>query len=748
MSNAGPETSPTFATSDWGLDPRLLKAVMRLGFVRPTLVQSQCIPLALQGKDLLVRARTGSGKTAAYALPVLHKLLAAAGQRAGPRAVILVPTRELVEQVRRQLEELLYFARGDLGVQGLAGDDTAVQAARLRDQPDVLVATPAKLAQHLESGNVAGGLADVLCFVVDEADLVLSFGYVDDVNRVCASLPKICQGFLMSATLNEELQRLKRVVLHSPVVLKLHEGPQDGRLAQYFVDVLPGDKLLLIYVFLKLGVLTGKGLFFVDNVENCYRLKLFLEAFHIRSAVLNEELPLNSRLHILQDYNRGVFDFLIATDSAVDGDADGGSDSEEDDREEDDVEQDDVEEDDVEEEAGTAGAGGEEDGDEDNDDEGNDDEEGDPEEVEEAEEDEHGNDEAEAEAEDEEDGDAEENEGVSVSDEEEGSENEEVEEDVSESSAKRRRREATKAAARTQDGRTEKKRRRQEDAGVYGVARGVDFREVDFVVNVDMPRSAASYTHRIGRTARGGRSGTALTLACLTDAVDATLLKEIQESQPPLPVAHANQDAPLVNMDLTSSMTEVPEAFQKQPSALPFDVKEIATFRYRVEDVKRSVTAIAIKEARAAELKQEMLNNARLQNYFEENPQDLQLLRHDKTILHPTRVQDHLKHVPDYLIPDGIEVGADPSQRRRKKRKHRSRGGGGGSQDPLMSYNGAGADKSKAAVDDRVFASTKRLGRSTSRRRKWKERHKKGEFATKTAKDEKKSRKKSALGGF
>lgn len=117
----------------------------------------------------------------------------------------------------------------------------------------------------------------------------------------------------MSATLSPELDKLKRVLLHNPVILKLEEAEGSGHLVQFYLRATEADKFLILYVFLKVGLLQGKGLIFVNDVDKCYRLKLFLQQFYINAAVLNAEVPLNSRLHILEEFNRGVFDYLIAT---------------------------------------------------------------------------------------------------------------------------------------------------------------------------------------------------------------------------------------------------------------------------------------------------------------------------------------------------------------------------------------------------------------------------------------------------
>lgn len=695
------DPNDTFATlcDAVGLDVRLRKALARLGYIRPTLVQSKCLPLAItSGRDLLVRARTGSGKTLAYCLPILNKILArttavdgadaaADGGAAdedggGIRAVILAPTRELCSQVHQTLVELTYYCDEVVSVAVIAGATKgkkdgkaalAQQEAMLRDEPDVVVSTPAGLMTHIRSGAVVLQ-SSVESLVVDEADLVLSFGYTGDITDIMKSLPKICQGFLMSATLSPELDSLKRVVLHSPAVLKLEEDNErssgkDGSLSQYYLHLPRMDKNLVLYVFLKLGLLKGKGLFFVNTTDAAYRLKLFFEQFHIRSAVLNGELPLRSRLNIIEQFNVGNFDYLVATDesTAVPKGKDDSSDEE-------------------------------------------------------------------------------------SSDEEEGGD-------------KQRKKKKKK-----------KSKRKRRDAE-YGVSRGLDFRGVSFVVNVDFPLTPDSYTHRVGRTARGGAKGVALSLVEAESAEQGEILDLVQESQPRLPLipsSSADDDALQTHAapvggesgggGLTNTATE-----QRQPLPLDFDLNEIEGFRYRVEDVNRAVTKVAIRETRAAEIRAEILNSERLHNHFEENPADFKLLRHDRVATHISKVQDHLKHVPDYMLPRGMQaVQTNPKRKKRRVRNNRSQAGQGSKKDPLKSFDGdvtldgvadganegdeenpsdsaffdgdEGDDSKKRQADDGILGeafdeASDGLGKSTAGRNKWKQKHRKGKFCAKALKN-------------
>jgi ATP-dependent RNA helicase DDX56/DBP9 len=251
------DNEQTWVERDFGLDKKLVKALSKLGLVYPTIVQSKCIPLALEGKDVLVRARTGSGKTFAFALPIIHKILASKKQSRsgspGISAVILVPTKELCNQIESNVSNIMYYCRNEVSMCSLGDDNTATQLYRLQSNPDIVISTPARLVRCLQSGAIS--LSHVSTLVIDEADLILSFGYSDDVQSIISFMPKIYQGLLMSATLSPELDKFKKVVLHSAVVLKLEESDTSGQLTQYYLRSTENDKYLILYVFLKLGLL-------------------------------------------------------------------------------------------------------------------------------------------------------------------------------------------------------------------------------------------------------------------------------------------------------------------------------------------------------------------------------------------------------------------------------------------------------------------------------------------------------------
>lgn len=655
------DTQSTWIQRDFGLDRRLIKAISKLGFTYPTLVQSKCIPIALQGKDVLVRARTGSGKTLAFALPVLNKILTqkTKDDNSSIKCIMLAPTKELVHQIEKTVNDLTHYCRENLSIVSLTEDNSKVLEYRLQSKPDIVISTPTKLKDLVKKNSIDLSKCNIL--VVDEADLVLSFGYKQDIQTILSNMPKIFQGIFMSATLSADLDKFKRLVLHQPAILKLEEAEAKGNLLQFYLESTEADKYLILYVFIKLGLLQGKGLIFVNDVNKCYRLKLFLQQFYINSAVLNAEVPLNSRTHIIEEFNRGVFDYLIASDAIVDqGDEDDENDEEDDEEE------------------------GEE------------------------------------------------------------SEDESEEEEVAEEEEEPKKKDNKKSKLNLQE---------TKEKDDYGVSRGVDFQNVSFVVNFDFPKSTAAYTHRIGRTARGMNNGTALSFVTRYDQLKSTsteskvaerdweILQDVRSKQPRLGIVEGDN----VLAAIGATDAEESEEQRKQPAPLTFNMVELESFRYRVEDTLRSVTQVSVRELRTAEIRHEVLNSEKLKSYFSENPDDLKVLRHDKAILHPIRQKDHLKFVPEYLIPSSMKSVVNMKSTKKRKNKRKNPAGGSNEDtrakkskmnDPL--YNsGKSQDQNQGEATEVIEYSGKvesNYGRSTAGRKEWKQKHKKGEFNPKLQK--------------
>ncbi|KAJ4844418.1 DEAD-box ATP-dependent RNA helicase 16 [Turnera subulata] len=334
-----------------GLDPRLIRALHKkdTSFTNPTPIQREAIPLILEGKDVVARARTGSGKTLAYLLPLLQKLLSRSGskRKTAPSAFILVPSGELcVFYVYKEASWLIDSCKAQLKVVHLTSNTPpSGLTAAMVGPPDILVSTPSCIAKCLSAGVLQSTsindsleilvlmsfltqLAVILSFeffnyTFFQADLLLSFGYQDDLKALTSFIPRRCQCLLMSATSSADVDKLKKLVLHNPVILTLLEveGAKEEivpkNVQQFWITCGDRDKLLHILALSKLELVQEKVLIFTNSIDMSFRLKLFfLKKFGIKSAVLNAELPQNSRLHILEAFNAGLFDYLIATDDS------------------------------------------------------------------------------------------------------------------------------------------------------------------------------------------------------------------------------------------------------------------------------------------------------------------------------------------------------------------------------------------------------------------------------------------------
>lgn len=340
--------------------------------------------------------------------------------------------------------------------------------------------------------------------VIDEADLVCNYDYEEDVKELLTFLPKIFQSFLMSATLGNDVDSLKQLVLRSPAILKMEDKTMDStwdNLKQLYTICGETDKYLILYVLLKLKLLKGKCIIFVNDIERCYRLKLFLEQFSIPSVVLNSELPLNSRVHIVEEFNKGVYNYMIATDE-------GGLKGEKEEEEKAAVQ---------ELEDGEGEDKGDEEEEEEEADEKDDEEEDDniPE----------GDLEMEFDGSEGEDLDGEDDEMEAMM---KASDDEEDEAaamaEMGESSAKKpTKQESSTTTENTSSAPSKKKKSGPKKDQEYGVSRGIDFVNVAAVVNFDFPPTAKSYTHRVGRTARGGQMGTSLSFVVTAEEKEKAL---------------------------------------------------------------------------------------------------------------------------------------------------------------------------------------------------------------------------------
>ncbi|RPB02149.1 DEAD-domain-containing protein [Choiromyces venosus 120613-1] len=587
-------TAPTTAEVDadtsfaaFGLDPRLLQGITKQNFSYPTLVQAKAIPLALEGKDILARAKTGSGKTAAYLLPVLQAILKRkeTSEEKFTSALILVPTRELAQQVHKVIESLAAYCGKHIRSINLAQNiSEKVQQSLLSEKQDIIVSTPSRALAHI---NISKSLTSQLThLVIDEADLVLSYGYEDDLQGVSKALPKGLQTFLMSATLTTEVETLKSLFCRNPAILRLEEDvdAEGEGVTQYCVKCSEDEKFLLLYVIFKLKLIKGKTIIFVGDIDRSYRVKLFLEQFGIRSCVLNSELPVNSRLHIVEEFNKNVYEIIIASDeNEVLGD-------------------------------------------------------------------------------------------------------EEYDGDNNISATKPTTSEGQAESEPAPKPKKKKKTKNRKDKE-YGISRGLDFQNLACVLNFDLPTTSKSYTHRIGRTARAHKNGISLSFVIPTNLFG--------KHKPTTHASCANDEKILQRIRKSQAK------LGKEIKPYVFDMAQVDAFRYRMDDALRAVTKVAVREARMRELRNELVKSERLKRHFEENPGDLLALRHDGES-GQVRVQAHLRHVPEYLLPKGgksgvlkqgerapvVHVGLRKVRENRIRKARQKKTGRGGGRDPVKMYRG------------------------------------------------------------
>ncbi|KAL5755137.1 hypothetical protein ACOSP7_023357 [Xanthoceras sorbifolium] len=544
-----------------GLDLRLVHGLNKKGIQKPTPIQLVAVPLILEGKDVVARAKTGSGKTFAYLLPLLHKLFneSPVKNKIGPAAVILVPTRELCQQVYSEVMSLIELCKGQIQlkvVQLTSSMPASDLRAALAGPPDIVVSTPGCIPKCLSTGVLQSkSFSDSLKYLVlDEADLLLSYGYEDDLKALTALVPRGCQCLLMSATSSSDVEKLKKLILHNPFILTLPEVGDvkdeviPKNVQQFWISCSERDKLLNIFALLKLELVQKKALIFTNTIDMGFRLKLFLEKFGIKSAILNAELPQNSRLHILEEFNAGLFDYLIATD-------------------------------------------------------------------------------------------------------------------VSQTTGK----EQSEGRSHVESRKSRKRAKTKLDSE-FGVVRGIDFKNVHTVINFEMPQDAAGYVHRIGRTGRAYNTGASVSLVSPDEM-------EIFEEIKSLLGDAENKDTNII-------------------APFPLLTKNaVESLRYRAEDVAKSVTKVAVRESRALDLRNEIINSEKLKAHFEVNPRDLDLLKHDK-VLSKKPPAPHLRDVPDYLLDPTTQEACkmvklaraamghnNPARRHGSKKKSRRDG------DPLKTFS-------------------------------------------------------------
>lgn len=244
-----------------------------MGWLEPTLIQEAAIPLLLEGKNVLVKARTGSGKTAAFGLPLIQKILTSKTMATEQciSGLILAPSKELCQQICCAMEKMSEKCGKVLRVADLSSLDNTAQRHVLSERPDILIGTPSKVLHQLQSDEM--DLKHLETLVIDEADLIFSFGFEKDLKTILKFLPPIYQVVLVSATMSDEVLAMKDTILKNPVVLKLEEPElvPEAQLSHQQILAEENDKPAILYALLKLRLIRGKNVIFVNTVDRCYK---------------------------------------------------------------------------------------------------------------------------------------------------------------------------------------------------------------------------------------------------------------------------------------------------------------------------------------------------------------------------------------------------------------------------------------------------------------------------------------------
>ncbi|WGF90145.1 DEAD/DEAH box helicase [Marinivivus vitaminiproducens] len=301
--------------SDLGLSPELLRAVEDAGYVTPTPIQAQAIPVILQRRDVLGIAQTGTGKTASFSLPMIDLLASGRGRARMPRSLILSPVRELATQTAAQFD--IYGKHTKLSKALLIGGvGMGEQERTLASGVDVLIATPGRLLDQFERGKVLLGGVEIL--VIDEADRMLDMGFIPDVERLVSLLAKRKQTLLFSATMPKEIRRLAEAFLHDPVQIQVAPVAQTTALVEDVFVPVNGDKEKALLRLLGQESI-GKAIIFSNRKRSVATLKRRLDRSGLKVLDIHGDLDQSDRQKALEAFKAGRIDYLVATDVAARG---------------------------------------------------------------------------------------------------------------------------------------------------------------------------------------------------------------------------------------------------------------------------------------------------------------------------------------------------------------------------------------------------------------------------------------------
>ncbi|MBC7573350.1 MAG: DEAD/DEAH box helicase [Herminiimonas sp.] len=321
VSTSSAPVSPAIRFADFGLAPEILRALTDQGYVHPTPIQAEAIPIVLQGRDVMGAAQTGTGKTAGFSLPIIQLLLAHASTSMSParhpvRALILTPTRELADQVAENVKA--YSRHTPLrSTVVFGGMDMAPQTAALRAGVEIVIATPGRLLDHVQQKTL--NLSQTQILVMDEADRMLDMGFLPDLQRIINLLPKKRQNLMFSATFSTEIKRLAGSFLNDPVTIEVaRSNATADRVTQVVYKVDEESKRDAVAHLIR-GRDLKQVLVFSNTKIGASRLARQLEQEGVKASAIHGDKSQSERMAALEAFKSGEIDVLVATDVAARG---------------------------------------------------------------------------------------------------------------------------------------------------------------------------------------------------------------------------------------------------------------------------------------------------------------------------------------------------------------------------------------------------------------------------------------------
>ena len=323
MSTEQNNTEPTFA--EFGFAEPILRAVLEQGYTKPTPIQAQAMPHVMQGRDVMGAAQTGTGKTAAFVLPILQNILPMASSSASParhpiRALVLTPTRELADQVADNAFKYAKYTDIRTAVV-FGGVDMSAQTTLLRSGVELLIATPGRLLDHITQKTA--NLSQVQILILDEADRMLDMGFLPDLQRIISLIPAQRQTLLFSATFSPEIKKLAQSYLRTPVTVEVaRQNAAADTVKQVVHMVSSADKQRAIVKVLEARTRQGLSrqcIIFTNSRLGCARLARSLERDGIKAGAIHGDKSQGERTLTLDAFKSGAIEALVATDVAARG---------------------------------------------------------------------------------------------------------------------------------------------------------------------------------------------------------------------------------------------------------------------------------------------------------------------------------------------------------------------------------------------------------------------------------------------